>query len=116
MNGNLCENNCKPGQFLYNGRCAVCALNTVYDSSIRACVCPQGFYKDNKGICTQSVIPPIECTEGKYYDAANGCLACPAGCSACKDANTCTKCTIAGLVPQGSKCVAQCGDGNILPG
>ena len=42
---------CEEGQFIINGICGRCALDTVYDALLQSCVCPAGFFKNNLGLC-----------------------------------------------------------------
>jgi cysteine-rich repeat protein len=106
---------CSPGQFSYQGGCAVCPLNTVFNTQINGCSCPDGYYKDINGICAQVVLRPVDCPSGQYFDNTNGCVACPGSCRTCKSATQCTTCATTGFSPnaQGA-CVPTCGDGLIL--
>lgn len=111
----ICVLACSPGQFSYQGGCAVCPLNTVFNTQINGCSCPDGYYKDVYGICSQVVLKPVDCPSGQYFDNTNGCVACPGSCRTCKSATQCTSCATTGFSPnsQGT-CVPTCGDGLIL--
>lgn len=114
--GAFCQIKCAPNQIIINGICGKCALNTQYDSHLQACVCPKGYYMNNYGVCQKSNPQPIDCPEGQYYSSTEGCKPCPAGCAACKNAKTCTKCVQVGFRPQQGACVPHCGDGKIISG
>ena len=112
----VCQLKCKPNQVVVNGICAQCALNTVYDPSLGSCVCAEGYYKNNYGFCEKTILNPVTCDPGYYFEENEGCRSCPVGCKTCKDASTCTSCTVAGFSPSGAQCVPKCGDGIIIYG
>ena len=68
---------------MINGRCAICALNTVYDAELGTCVCEEGYYKNMFGYCVEKVVVPINCGKGMYYEEDVGCVHCADGCSSC---------------------------------
>lgn len=111
----ICVLSCSSGQFVFQGGCATCPLNTVYNAQINGCGCPDGYYKDTYGICSQLVLKPINCPDGQYFDSTHGCVTCPGSCRTCKSATQCLTCSTAGYAPnsQGT-CVAKCGDGLIV--
>lgn len=111
----ICILACSAGQFAYQGGCAVCPLNTVFNSQINGCSCPDGYYKDINGVCSQVVLRPVDCPSGQYFDSSNGCVTCPGSCKTCKSATQCTSCATTGFSPnsQGT-CVPTCGDGLVL--
>ena len=100
---------------MFQGACAVCPLNTIFNSAINGCSCPQGFYMDTYGVCQKLQIKPISCSSGQYFDSNNGCVACSSSCATCRSATECISCATAGYVPnaQGA-CVPRCGDGLIV--
>lgn len=111
----MCSLSCASGQFIFQGGCAICPLNTIYKAEINGCDCPSGYYKDNYGVCQQLVLKPINCTSGQYFDQTNGCVACPGSCKTCSSATKCTSCVTAGYTPNAAgTCVANCGDGLIV--
>lgn len=114
--GKFCEVECKQDQYVINGRCAFCALNTVYNAQLGSCVCAPGYYKNILGYCEKKAIVPITCSDGEYFQEGVGCLSCPDGCRTCSAANTCTTCVLDGYVPQGNTCVPKCGDGDVAFG
>ena len=114
--GNFCEIACSDGQYVINGRCARCALNTVYNVQLGACVCAEGYYKNSFGYCEQVILPPVSCDDGSYFVEGQGCMTCPTGCSSCSSATVCTACTAVGYIPSGAQCVPNCGDGRIIYG
>lgn len=111
----VCQLSCASNQFIFQGGCAVCPLNTVYKSEINGCDCPTGYYKDNFGVCQQLVLKPITCNAGQYFDSSKGCITCPGSCKTCSSATVCTACTSTGFAPNGNGvCAPQCGDGLII--
>lgn len=111
----ICVLACTSGQFVFQGGCAVCPLNTVFNSQIGGCSCPDGYYKDNFGVCSQVVLKAISCPAGQYFDTTNGCVACPGSCKTCTSATKCTLCTTTGYAPNSAgTCVPKCGDGLIV--
>lgn len=111
----ICVLSCGANQFPFQGGCAICPLNTVYNSQINGCGCPTGYYQDNYGSCSQLVLRPINCTAGQYFDSSNGCVACPGSCKTCKSATQCLTCSTNGYSPNSAGvCVPTCGDGLIL--
>ena len=110
-NGLFCELQCSANEIVINGRCAVCALNTVFDAKAGACVCKEGFFMNTAGVCEQIILPPVTCRPDQYYSSTLGCLACPAGCASCNNANVCTSCVQEGYAPVGAVCQPKCGDG-----
>ena len=100
---------------MINGICARCALNTVYDN-IGACICAEGYYKNNFGFCEKAILPPVNCDAGYFFDENNGCVSCPSGCKTCENLSKCTSCTQAGYSPSGAICKPKCGDGLIIYG
>lgn len=107
----FCTLVCAANQHLINGRCASCVLNTVYNPTLKACVCPTGSFINLLGVCEAFTPPPVECQAGQYYSSSLGCLSCPAGCKTCESALKCTSCTISTYVPNGASCVMPCGNG-----
>ena len=73
----------------------------MYDPVLGACVCDDGYYKNNYGFCEQTVLPPVSCEPGKYFDDEYGCVACPAGCKTCENDKKCKSCSVAGFIPYG---------------
>ena len=112
----ICRIQCAQNQVVINGLCGVCILNSVYDPVLESCVCPEGFYRNNFGVCEQSTPTPVTCDPGFFFAENQGCISCPAGCQTCSSANTCLTCSVAGFIPQGGSCVANCGDGVIVAG
>lgn len=111
----VCTLSCSSGQFPFQGGCAVCPLNTVYNVQIGGCSCPDGYYKDNFGVCAQVVLKAITCPDGQYFDSTNGCVACPGSCKTCSSATKCTSCTTIGYAPNAAgTCVPKCGDGLVV--
>lgn len=47
----VCVLSCLSGQFTFQGACATCPLNTVFNSAINGCSCPNGFYMNTNGVC-----------------------------------------------------------------
>ena len=113
----ICVSSCSGNQFMYQGICATCPLNTVYNAQINGCTCPSGYYKDNYGVCQQLVLKPVDCSAGQYFDSNLGCVACPGQCKTCKSLGQCVTCSLNGYTPnlQGI-CIPNCGDGLILGG
>lgn len=111
----ICVLNCAANQFVFQGACASCPLNTVYNPQINGCSCPSNYYKDSNGVCQQLVLKPISCQAGQYYDSTQGCITCPGSCLTCKSPTQCLTCSTRGYTPnpQGM-CVPICGDGLIL--
>lgn len=60
----VCELSCSSQQFNFQGACAVCPLNTIYNAAINGCSCPSGFYMDNYGVCKKLTLQPIVCPTG----------------------------------------------------
>lgn len=60
----ICVLACSSGSFNYQGGCAVCPLNTVFNADIGGCTCPTGYYQDNFGVCAKVVLRPIDCAQG----------------------------------------------------
>lgn len=111
----VCQLSCRSNQFVFQGGCAVCPLNTVYKAEINGCDCPTGFYKDNFGVCQQLVLRPVTCQAGQYFDSNRGCIACPGSCTTCSSATVCTACVTSGFAPNSNGvCAPQCGDGLIV--
>ena len=109
-----CTLSCPGNQVSIGGLCATCAGGTIYDATLEACLCPEGTYKNNFGICEQTVVTPVTCDPGFYFENDNGCVACPNGCQECASANVCTKCPTY-YKPSGASCIADCGDGYAIP-
>lgn len=111
----VCELSCANNEFTFQGACATCPLNTLYNAATNGCVCPQGFYMDSYGICQKLVLKPIDCPNGQYFDSEKGCVACQGDCKTCKSANVCTACNAEGYAPDSfGKCQPKCGDGLIV--
>jgi cysteine-rich repeat protein len=100
---------------VFQGACAVCPLNTIFNSAINGCSCPQGFYMDTYGVCQKLQIKPITCSSGQYFDSNNGCVACSGSCATCRSATECITCATTGFTTntQGV-CIPRCGDGLIV--
>ena len=110
----VCTLTCGSGQFPFQGGCAICPLNTIYKAEINGCDCPSGYYKNIFGVCEQLVLRPIDCAAGQYFDANNGCVACPGSCKTCSSANKCDTCATQGYTPNSAGvCTPKCGDGII---
>lgn len=112
-----CTIACSTNQFVFQGACATCPLNTIYNKDINSCSCPSGFYLDNYGICQRLILNPITCPDGQYFDSEKGCQACSPTCKTCRAATECLTCAQAGYVAnaQGA-CAPVCGDGIIVAG
>ena len=110
-----CTLSCSASQFPFQGGCAICPLNTIFNAQINGCDCPSGFYKNNYGTCEQLVLRPLNCSNGQYFDLTNGCVACPGSCKTCSSATRCTACSTNGYTPNSNgQCVTNCGDGIIV--
>jgi cysteine-rich repeat protein len=111
----VCVLACQADQFTFQGVCATCPLNTVFNVAIKGCACPNGFYKTTSGVCEKLVLQAISCPSGQYFDSSNGCQACSPTCATCKSATQCLTCANAGYLanPQGV-CTTICGDGLIV--
>jgi len=79
----ICIISCTNNQFPFQGGCAICPLNTIYNTQIKGCDCPTGYYKNNYGLCDKLEIRPLNCSAGQYFDLTNGCVACPGSCKTC---------------------------------
>lgn len=113
----VCFLSCSSNQFVYQGGCATCPLNTVFNSQINGCACPTGYYKDTYGVCQQLVLKPIDCAAGQYFDSNSGCITCLGSCKTCKSATQCLTCVTNGYSPDSNGvCQPTCGDGLILGG
>ena len=111
----ICTLSCSSNQFVFRGGCATCPLNTVYNSQIATCSCPNGYYKDAYGVCQQLVLKPITCNAGQYFDSTQGCLTCPGSCKTCSSATQCLTCSTNGFSANSQGvCQPTCGDGLIL--
>jgi hypothetical protein len=111
----VCELSCGRSQFVFQGTCATCPLNTIYNSAINGCSCPNGFYMDSYGICQQLTLKPVTCPDGQFFDSNLGCQACSATCKTCRSANACITCAASGFVANSQGiCTPNCGDGLII--
>lgn len=111
----ICVLACTSGQFVFMGGCAICPLNTVYNSQINGCGCPTGTYKDNYGVCVINVLRPIDCASGQYFDTTRGCVACPGSCKTCSSATQCLTCATQGFSANSQGvCMTTCGDGLVM--
>ena len=111
----ICVLSCAANQFIFRGGCAVCPLNTVFNSQIGTCSCPNGYYKDTYGVCQQLILKPITCNAAQYFDSTQGCLNCPGACKSCSSATQCLTCSTNGYSPNSQGvCTPTCGDGLVL--
>lgn len=111
----ICVLACASNEFPFQGACAICPLNTVYNEQINGCGCPTGYYKDTFGTCSKVELKPINCPSGQYFDTTHGCVSCPGSCKTCSSATKCTSCATAGYNPNYSGvCQPLCGDGIIV--
>ena len=111
----ICVLSCPGNAFHFQGGCAVCPLNTVFNKNIGGCACPDGYYKDTFGVCAKVVLRPIDCSPGQYFDKNHGCVACPGSCKTCTSATKCTSCSTSGYAPNSAGiCAPKCGDGIIV--
>lgn len=111
----VCVLGCQAGQFAFQGACATCPLNTVFNPAINGCTCPSGFYKTTSGVCEKLVLQAINCPSGQYFDSSSGCQACSPSCATCKSATQCLTCANAGYSANSQGvCTAICGDGLIV--
>lgn len=93
---------------LINGACGSCVPPANYDGQNQICVCPTGYSLNNQGICQ----PTSQCNSG-YYQGANGCLPCTAGCSVCYSPILCLACQDPTYSPDSNGiCVRQNACGN----
>jgi hypothetical protein len=111
----VCVLSCSANQFAFQGACATCPLNTVFNTAINGCACPSGFYMDTYGVCQKLVLQAVTCASGQYFDSNNGCTACSSSCKTCKSATQCITCATAGYSANSQGvCTAVCGDGLIV--
>lgn len=88
----VCVLSCGDGQFAFQGACATCPLNTVFNTAVNGCACPEGFYMDTYGICQKLTLKAVSCPSSQYFDEKNGCTACSSTCLTCKSATQCITC------------------------
>ena len=70
-------------------------------------MCPPGQYMNPQQVC-ENLTPT--CPVGSF-PSAGGCASCPAGCSQCTSATSCTICRGDGFYATGGLCITRCGDG-----
>ena len=63
-----CELSCSSNEFVFQGGCATCPLNTIYSEQTKGCVCPSGYYKNSYDICERLTLKAVDCPEGQYFD------------------------------------------------
>ena len=79
---------CNSNEYLINGRCGVCVLNTVYDAEKKICYCGEGYFLNKANVCEKISFDQINCTGNTYYDSRlRYCNTCPAACSKCTSQN-----------------------------
>ena len=111
----VCVLSCQSDQFSFQGSCAACPLNTIFNSAINGCSCPSGFYMNTYGVCEKLTLQPIACPSGQYFDSSSGCQACSSSCATCKSATQCLTCKAAGFSANAQGvCNPTCGDGIIV--
>ncbi|ESU40353.1 Variant-specific surface protein, partial [Giardia duodenalis] len=114
-----------------NGNCAANTARTKFCTTVKdgACTqCANGYFLLDGGCYQTSRQPGSQmCTQadatGRCTNCANGqnpnssgvCPECPAGCSKCSDANTCTEC-LAGYYKSGTSCVKCSENSNNIQG
>jgi len=114
---------CKPGNYVSNGKCTPCSINT-FSVSVNASICsacPTGQGAPSMATaCTP--MPPASCPPGTYHSntpgSATGCALCPLGTwSATVDATSvqaCLLCPFNTGSPAGSSSKNQCGTGGAV--
>lgn len=81
-----CKLECPQGHFQFQGTCAACPLNTIYNSQTKGCTCPSDHYKNSYGVCEKLVLNPVNCPNGQYFDSSVGCVGCQSPCDNCLSA------------------------------
>lgn len=116
----MCSITCPTGQVLINDLCGTCAMGTVYNPQLRACVCPPDSFINQQGYCEKRVTPPITCSGPTYRNpSTNTCLPCDPSCSSCfgPSASACLTCANPFAMLFGGQCVvSRCGNGVVEAG
>ena len=114
----MCNNASKPYWNYGNKACEICPVNSSIDNTgaklytivdvLLSQSAPGSMY--NSSLSSQTyyyskcVCPANYFLESAYTGPASNCLACPANCSACTSATTCTKCNT-GYILSNNNCI-----------
>jgi len=102
-NGCDSKQRCKeeePNTFYANRQCTYCTTGCAACHDAESCAkCADNYFRGTDDKCSECTGDDLENNKCKcdaekgYYTASNGeCRKCPAGCAACEDAESCTKC------------------------